>query len=287
MLTVCDQGFGITIGSDLFYVIDRPARRASHAAAAAANSYVTLTGTFSPLSLVQSADTSVVNSSTPLIPFNGTFTFSNATTDSIASSLQQGSVICSRDPSWPWWKQNMPPIYLIALVPLFSLLLSMWNMQPLRSRQLPVMVVISCIGFLTNTLANHYIFDRSDVVSAIGAFVIGYVHLFPLRTAQHRTMSQLISECRILGNIYSRVFGGTAFTSMVTGVLFLVPVSVLLVAESTEILAHPAFSPFFCISLEYQLQAVWPCRILRITVIRIRKVSSSVSAWSKSRSVSR
>jgi uncharacterized membrane protein YjjB (DUF3815 family) len=29
----------------------------------------------------------------------------------------------------------------------------------------------------------------------------------------------------ILGNVYSRVFGGTAFTSMVTGVLFLVPVS--------------------------------------------------------------
>lgn len=28
----------------------------------------------------------------------------------------------------------------------------------------------------------------------------------------------------ILGNIYSRVFGGTAFTSMVPGVLFLVPV---------------------------------------------------------------
>ena len=67
----------------------------------------------------------------------------------------------------------MPPIYLIALVPLFSLLLSMWNMQPLKSRQLPVMVVISCIGYSTNTLANHYIFGRSDVVSAIGAFAIG------------------------------------------------------------------------------------------------------------------
>lgn len=28
----------------------------------------------------------------------------------------------------------------------------------------------------------------------------------------------------ILGNLYSRLFGGTAFTSMVPGVLFLVPV---------------------------------------------------------------
>ena len=44
------------------------------------------------------------------------------------------------------------------------------------------------------------IFDRSDVVSFIGSFVIG-----------------------VLGNLYSRVFQGTAFTAMVTGVLFLVP----------------------------------------------------------------
>ena len=48
-------------------------------------------------------------------------------------------------------------------------------MQPIKSRQLPVMVVIGCMGYLTNTLANRYIFDRSDVVSAIGAFVIGSV----------------------------------------------------------------------------------------------------------------
>jgi len=47
---------------------------------------------------------------------------------------------------------------------------------------------------------SHYIFDRSDVVSAIGAFTVG-----------------------LLGNVYSRRMGGTAFTSMVTGVLFLVP----------------------------------------------------------------
>lgn len=41
---------------------------------------------------------------------------------------------------------------------------------------------------------------RTDIVSAVGAFVIG-----------------------LLGNLYSRVIGGTAFTSMVTGVLYLVP----------------------------------------------------------------
>lgn len=165
-------GFGITIGSDLFYVLDRPARRAANAAAAAAHSVIKIEGQFIPAALLASFDPSV-NMSTPLIPFNGTFTFSNATIDSVGQNLQQGNVICIRPDGLPWYRQNMPQIYLIALVPIFSILLSMWNMQPLRSRQLPVMVVISCIGFLTNTLANHYIFDRSDVVSAIGAFVIG------------------------------------------------------------------------------------------------------------------
>jgi len=50
--------------------------------------------------------------------------------------------------------------------------------------------------------ANRYIFNRSDVVSAIGAFVTG-----------------------ILGNAYARIFRGTAYTAMVTAVGFLVPVS--------------------------------------------------------------
>lgn len=46
------------------------------------------------------------------------------------------------------------------------------------------------------------IFNHSDIVSFIGAFVVG-----------------------ILGNLYSRIFRGTGFVVMVPGVLFLVPVS--------------------------------------------------------------
>ena len=82
----------------------------------------------------------------------------------------------------------------------------MANLQPWKGSKnalnLLVMVVISSAAFATNKIANHIIFNRSDVVSAIGAF-----------TAE------------ILGNRYSHKIGGTAFTSMVTGVLFLVPVS--------------------------------------------------------------
>jgi uncharacterized membrane protein YjjB (DUF3815 family) len=63
------------------------------------------------------------------------------------------------------------------------------------------MVFFSCCAYAANRAASLVLPGRTDIVSAAGAFVIGS-----------------------LGNVYSRVVGGTAFTSMVTGVLFLVPV---------------------------------------------------------------
>lgn len=161
-------GFGITIGSDLFYVIDRPARRADALAAAAMRQMVTIHGQFSQ-------DPGAPNFIAGLMPFNGTFTFSNSTTDDVSANLNKGNVICNRALDAPWWRSSVPQLYNIGFVPLFSLFLCLWNMQPLKSRQLPVMVFISCVGYASNAMANHYIFDRSDVVSAIGAFVIGYV----------------------------------------------------------------------------------------------------------------
>ncbi|KIY49341.1 DUF1212-domain-containing protein [Fistulina hepatica ATCC 64428] len=107
---------------------------------------------------------------------------------------------CYRPKSFPWFLQPFPYWCAFFIVPVFSLLSSLANLQPLRSKQLPIMVVISCCSYASNKVANHYIFNRSDIVSAIGAFTVG-----------------------LLGNIYSRKMGGTAFTSMVTGVLFLVP----------------------------------------------------------------
>ena len=91
------------------------------------------------------------------------------------------------------------------LVPIYSICSSVGNLQSIRSVQLPVTVFFSCLAYAANRVANVYISDRGDIVSAVGAFVIG-----------------------ICGNMYSRVVGGTAFTSMVTGVLFLVPVSACL-----------------------------------------------------------
>lgn len=67
----------------------------------------------------------------------------------------------------------MPSIYLVALVPMYSLFTALWLYQPLRSKEIPVMVFISSAGFLASDLAGRWIFNRDDVVSAIAAFVIG------------------------------------------------------------------------------------------------------------------
>ncbi|GAA5977520.1 hypothetical protein JCM11641_000987 [Rhodosporidiobolus odoratus] len=178
-------GFSISVGSDVWYLFDPRSRNRNMDPAGT----VTVAGTFSGM-----------NST---LTWDGAFTFTNQTTgivDPTKASLQKGSIMCVRDPDWEWWRQGISIYWLILLVPLYSTLSSLSNMQPLRSRELPVMVTIAVIGYASNRVATTFIFERSDVVSFIGATVIG-----------------------LLGNLYSRIFNGTSFTAMASGVLFLVP----------------------------------------------------------------
>src|SRR5438309_257547 len=98
---------------------------------------------------------------------------------------------CIHKPDWPWWTLFLVPIYLTCS--------SLSNLQYWRSLQLLVMVLFSCCAFTANHAASLVLPGRTDIVSVAGAFVIG-----------------------LLGNLYSHVVGGTAFTSMVTGILLLV-----------------------------------------------------------------
>ena len=107
-----------------------------------------------------------------------------------------------REPAWPWWMQPLPWWTIFLLVPIYSICSSLSNLQYWRSLQLPVMVLFSSCAYAANHAASLVLPGRTDIVSAAGAFIIGS-----------------------LGNVYSRIVRGTAFTSMVTGVLFLVPVS--------------------------------------------------------------
>ncbi|KAF8138451.1 DUF1212-domain-containing protein [Boletus edulis] len=178
-------GFGLQIGSDLYLLFDPTARHHLATLAAKLSTTITLIGTFAP-----------DNSTDGTPPANGTFTFTNSTNIYMADIVDG----CYRPPSFSWFIQPFPWWTQFMIVPIFSVLSSLANLQPWKSKELPVMVIISCASYATNKIANHYIFNRSDIVSAIGAFTVG-----------------------LLGNIYSRKMGGTAFTSMVTGVLFLVP----------------------------------------------------------------
>ncbi|EAU84897.2 DUF1212 domain membrane protein [Coprinopsis cinerea okayama7 len=185
-ITPIQQGFGLQIGSDFFLLLDKPYRQQLDQLEAGLNATISFAG-------IWSADN---GTSHDQVPLSGTWTFSKNMIEKKSDII----VGCYRPARFPWYLQPFPLWTSFIIVPLFSILSSLGNLQPLRSKQLPVMVAISCCSYAANKIANHYIFNRSDVVSAIGAFTVG-----------------------LLGNMYSRKMGGTAFTSMVTGVLFLVP----------------------------------------------------------------
>ncbi|KZV64095.1 DUF1212-domain-containing protein [Peniophora sp. CONT] len=178
-------GFGLQIGSDIFLLFDPHAREFLKSVSSSGASIV-YSGQFV-------ADNGTLSA---LIPLNGTFTFQNDAAPGVKDLIEG----CYRPSYFPWFKQPFPFWTQFIIVPLFSIGTSLGNLQPWKSRDLVVMVLISCASYTANKAANHYIFGRSDVVSAIGAFV-----------------------CGLLGNMYSRRFGGTGFQVMVSGVLFLVP----------------------------------------------------------------
>ncbi|KAH7336874.1 hypothetical protein B0J17DRAFT_665221 [Rhizoctonia solani] len=178
-------GFSLTIGSDFFYLVDPSARPRIAAGMANVTDSYDLPGVFTD-----------DNGQDVL---SGAFTFLKPAA-SVTNTVKYVSKGCTRQVDGPWYLRQLPIWTLLVLVPLYSIISSMWKLQPFMSKQLPIMVFISCCSYAANKAANRYIFNRSDVVSAIGAFVTG-----------------------ILGNAYARIFRGTAYTAMVTAVGFLVP----------------------------------------------------------------
>lgn len=180
-------GFGLQLGSDLYLVVDPLQRGKLASFGSALQRTVIYSGSFVP-----------DNSTAERFASLTTFTFSNATVPYFRpENIIKG---CYRHPQFPWYLQPLPWWTQFLTVPLFGICLSLANLQPYRTKEFPVMVIIACVSYVTNKAADHYIFNRSEVVSAVGAFTVG-----------------------MLGNIYSRKMGGTAFTSVVPGILFLVP----------------------------------------------------------------
>lgn len=128
---------------------------------------------------------------------NGTFTFMNGTSSTESTS----EVSCYRNPGLTdWWYVTPPDWTLFITVPVFAFALALWFRQDWKSRDMVVSTVVASLGYLVNYWIKPLLSDDSDVASALQAFVVG-----------------------ILGNMYSRVARGSAFPSMVVGILLAVP----------------------------------------------------------------
>ena len=146
--------------------------------------------------------TSTNNTDSPLA-LNGTFLFNQLVLPD-EPLVKYHYIIegCYRDVSWPMVFQPFTWPWLFALAPLFVLCLATLNGQGWRDwRRLLVIVTFGCCSFAANKVFNMWIYDRGDVVSAIGATVVG-----------------------ILGTIYGHYSEGDALPSMIPGILILLPV---------------------------------------------------------------
>lgn len=128
-------GFSLTIGSDLYYLVDRSARPRMAAALANLTDSYDLPGVFTDDS--------------GQVIFSGAFTFLKPAA-SVSNTVKYVSKGCTRQNGGPWYLQQLPVWTLFVLVPIYSVISSLWKLQPFRSKQLPVMVAISCLSYAAN-----------------------------------------------------------------------------------------------------------------------------------------
>lgn len=84
------------------------------------------------------------------------------------------------------------PVLAFLTVPMYSLFLALRNHAPIWRRELPILLLISCAGWVANHFTGLAFPGQSDISSAVGAFAVG-----------------------IIANIYGRVWKGNAFVVMV------------------------------------------------------------------------
>ncbi|CUM62538.1 uncharacterized protein PRCAT00000090001 [Priceomyces carsonii] len=88
--------------------------------------------------------------------------------------------------------------FKILFVPMFSIILGLINQASFS--QLPIMIIISCTGYVGTYFAGKYFSEVTEFTACIGAFIVG-----------------------ILGNMYSRIFKGMAVSAMLPAIFVQVP----------------------------------------------------------------
>lgn len=167
-----NSGFSLTMGSDLWFLLDWMARERRQRATDSLTQVFNVNGTFYPdVNVTSLYDSFRQKLGTDL---EGSWTFINMTSH-VSREYHYMRGGCYRDPQWPWWRQSWPFWSLVFLVPLYSTFHSCWDLQPWNSRELPVMVSISCMSYGTRKGLQRVLGMRNEVVGAMGAFVIGFV----------------------------------------------------------------------------------------------------------------
>jgi uncharacterized membrane protein YjjB (DUF3815 family) len=106
----------------------------------------------------------------------------------------------THDPHGPWYQRTPSEWWAFLTVPAYSFFLSLRNQAPIWHMEMPLLVAIACIGWVTNHFAGQHFAGQSDISSAVGAFAVGFV-----------------------SNVYARLTRGNAFPVMITGILFQLP----------------------------------------------------------------
>lgn len=187
LMTSLYLGFGLTLGSDVWLHFDAKGRALT---AATASRYITLNGTFFS-----------ANASIPaLSPENLTGVYSFTQNPTAHDYIDANG--CYRAPDWHWALLPLPWYTLFVTLPVLNLVLSMKRAQPLWTVQMPVMIAISCVSYAVTHLCSVKLglSGHPDYTALLGSFIVS-----------------------MLGNMYSRRMGGTAFTIMLTGIWLLIP----------------------------------------------------------------
>ncbi|KAH9460228.1 hypothetical protein Pst134EB_008413 [Puccinia striiformis f. sp. tritici] len=99
-----------------------------------------------------------------------------------------------------WYRTTIPSWSTFIVVPAYALFLAMRLHARLYSKEIWVMVVLASGGFAANHFASLAFPNRSDISSALGSFIVGF-----------------------LANIYGRLFQGTSFIVALVPILFQLP----------------------------------------------------------------
>lgn len=206
-------GFVQTLGSDIWLKMDSSARAERLKMMAEITSPVFSSGSLMGNWTTHSTSESIALSVAHILDPNAVYPEYNFV-----------GVGCYRGPDWPWYVQGLKWQWTIPLVPLFALLLAVWNLQRMQNwpdaKHVLIMVLFGCAAYAGKLLL-CVLFSLADCQC--------FFPLSPANTAGtafvHGSVGSILGAfvVSLFGSLYSQLWHGYAFAVMIPGILLLVP----------------------------------------------------------------